>query len=169
MAGLGRYIPDGRPSGSIQSKYDVPPPVTTYAYSAAKTPLHASLNIPPSTNRSGSAVVNRRPLRNGLQFFYSHGAVSMDVPLAAVAEGGVNSSRFQTVNVQLMDWQNNTSWHQAGYPRNLGWVTRVAQVDTKSSGGPTNATMEAKPAFNRVQRVPRYQAIPKAYPTRSAI
>lgn len=166
---MGRLIMnDGRPSSTVQSKYDVPPPVTTYAASAVYTPLVSQNYIPPSTNRTGAGVVNRRPRRNGQEFFYSHGAVPMLPPIDQVAKGGVNSSRFQTSNVQLMDWQKNTAWFAAGYPRNLGWVTRVGQLPTKASGGPGNSTMEQRPLFPRVQRVPRYQATPPSYKTRSA-
>lgn len=167
---MGRLIfRDARPSSTIQSKYDVPPPVTSYASSVARTPLLSQNNIPASTNRTGSAVVNRRPTRNGQQFFYSHGAVPMLPPIDAVGKGGVISSRFQMMNVQLMDWQKNTSWRQAGYPRNLGYVTRVATIDTNVTGGPgTTSQMASAPLFTKVQRVPRYQAIPQAYKTRSA-
>lgn len=162
------YISDARPSSTIQSKYDVIPPVTSYAASALRTPLISQNNIPPSTNRSGAPVVNRKDRRNGQQFFYSHGAVPMLPPIDQVAKGGVNTSRFQTSNVQLMDWQKNLSWFEAGFPRNLGWVTRVSILDTKASGGPGNSTMDSRPLFHRVQRVPRYQALPATYNTRSS-
>lgn len=166
MAGLVR-MSDQRPSSTIASKYDVPPPVTTYASSPSRTPLMSQNQVPASTNRSGSMVVNRRLRRVGQQFFYSHGGVSMPTPISGAAEGGVVNSRSQMVNVQLMDWQKNTEWFAAGYPRNLGYVTRVAQPQTNASGGNGSSVMASKPIFPKVQKVPRYQAIPPSYPTRS--
>lgn len=167
MAGLVR-MNDQRPSSTVASKYDVVPPVVSYAASAQRTPLISQNHVPSSTVRSGSAVVNRRPRRNGQQFFYSHGAVQMPVPISGRVLGGVSISRSQMMNVQLMDWQKNLAWFAAGYPRNLGYATRTEQLQTNKTGGPTSAQMASAPIFPKVQKVPRYQGLTPRYNTRSS-
>lgn len=157
-----------RPS-QVTWRGDLTPPVTSYASAVAKTPLLSQNRIAPTTNRTNSAVVQRRPRREGLKYFYSYGTVPM--PLAGVPRpgaGGVFSSSFQPLLTTLHDWVTNTAWFAAGYPRNLGLSTRVSQLQTKRTGGPTDASMDAKPIFPKVQRVQRYSVTPSYYPTRSA-
>lgn len=160
-------ITDARPS-TIASKYDLPPPVTTYASALRNTALFSQNQIQHSTNVQGSMVVNRRPRRNGLRYFYSHGGVVQPAPqVPTPGAGGVRNSLYQTILVQLHDWSTNLAIFAAGYPRNLGYTTRVSQLQTKVSGGPTNATMDTKPIFPAVQRVRRYTVQPRTYQTRS--
>lgn len=158
----------GRQGGTVEYFGDLVPPVTSYA-GAYRDSITSSLVVPSSTNVTGSAVVARAPRRNGHAFFYSHGGVPMDMPLArpGVGAGGVESSRFQPINVQLMDWQINASWHEAGYPRNLGLATRVPQPMTNRTGGPGRSEMGQRPLFTRVQNVPRARVLVRSYPTRS--
>lgn len=167
MAGMPR-IPDARPSSDVYSVYDIVPPVTSYAAALTRTPLISQNQIPPSSARSGSAVVNRRPRRSGYRYFYSHGGVQQPrVGVPRPGAGGVQSSAFQTTLVQLHDWSINADWFEAGYPRNLGYVTRVPQPITKVTGAPGNSQMDPKPIFPRVQVVPRYYVMPPRYQTRS--
>lgn len=158
----------GAPGGAVDYRGDLPAPVTTYA-GAYRDAATSHLRVPASTVVSGSAVVMRAPRRNGHAFFYSHGGVPMALPLArpGVGAGGVESSQFQRTNVQLMDWQINSSWHEAGYPRNLGLSTRVPQPTTNQTGGPGRSQMVQRPLFTRVQSVPRARVLVRAYPTRS--
>lgn len=156
----------GAPGGNVDYRGDVPAPVTSYASAAANTPLIARLNVPPSTNKTKSAVVSRHDTRGDIRFFYSHGAVTMRAPLAAIGPGTTPISQVQQRNIQLMDWQINGSWAQTGYPRNFGWSTRVPQLTTNVTGGPGPADMNVKPHYARVQAVPRSRVIVRSYPTK---
>lgn len=147
---------------------DLVPPVTSYAASRDVSPLSSRSYIPPSTNRTNSAVVTRVPRRNGIAYFYSHGGLTM--PANAVprpGSGGVWSSSFQQVLVQLHDWVKNSDWFAAGYPRNLGYAFRVQQVSTKAGGGSVGR-MQPRPLFPKVQVIPRATVVPPAYKTRSS-
>lgn len=158
-----------RVAGQVAYRGDLPAPVTTYADSQSKTPLISQNKVPPSTNRTNAAVVQRKPRRNGLLYFYSHGSTHMRVPnIPSPGNGGVLSSAFQPILTTLHDWSQNLAWFAAGYPRNLGYVTRVPQLSTKATGGPTDSSMQAKPRFDRVQSVRRYSVVPRAYPTKSS-
>lgn len=156
----------GKPGGDIDYRGDVVAPVRSYAQAGASTPLISHLSTPPSTNRTRSAVVSRRERRGDIRYFYSHGAVTMRAPLVATGPGTTPVSLFQQQNVQLMDWQINASWRETGYPRNLGWSTRVAQLETNTTGGPGQSQQTAKPHPTRVQQVPRSRVIVRTYPTR---
>lgn len=161
----------GAPGGRIEYKGDLPAPVTTYASSLPGMPLTSRLYNPASTARTRSSVVTRAPRRGGMRSFYVHGAVGMPNALpnpGAGGVGGVNSSAFQPNLVQLMDWQVNPSWYEAGYPRNLGLSTRVAQLQTNVTGGPGRSSQDQRPLFTRVQTVPRANVTVRSYPTRSA-
>ena len=159
----------GTPGGTVEYPGDVPAPVQTYA-GAYRDSVTSHLSIPGTTNRTGSAVVMRAPTRNGNAFFYSHGAVRMPLALPSPGPGvgGVETSEFQPHNIQLMDWQINASWHQAGYPRNLGLSHRQAQPRTGAVGAPGVSRMDQRPLFTRVQSVPRARVLVRSYPTRSA-
>jgi hypothetical protein len=163
-------ITDGRPSDTVISTYDVPPPVTTYAASVLKTALWSAVGRTYSTNKTNSAVVNRRPRMKGILPYYAHGAVIMPtLGVPTPGNGGVANSRYQTFLVQLHTWQQNLAWFAAGYPQNLGYSTRVGVINTQVTGsGATNATMASRPLFPRIQRVPRYDVRPPRYDTRSA-
>lgn len=159
----------GTPGGSVEYHGDITPPVTSYASSLPRTPLATRLNNPSSTNVTGSAVVARQPRRGGHMFFYSHGAVVMPNALphpGAGGVGGVESSAFQPYNIQLMDWQINRSWYEAGYPRNLGLSTRVPQLQTNVTGGPGRSRSVQRPLFTQVQTVPRASVRVRSYPTK---
>lgn len=161
-------ITDARPS-KIVWEGDLPAPITTYASSQRNSPLFSQNQVQRSSNRTGSMVVNRRPRRNGLRYWYSHGGIVMPAPqVPTPGAGGVRQSVYQNILVQLHDWSQNLALFAAGYPRNLGYSTRVPQLVTKASGGPTDATMDARPLFPRVQRVRRYSVTTPTYNTRSA-
>lgn len=162
-----QQLTDQRPA-SYASEYDIPPIQTTYAASTIHTAFHSTNRIPPSTNRTHSAVVNRKLRLNGMAFHYSHGSIVMPCPQVPTKGGGeVTSSRFQTLQVQLHDWVINTGLHAAGYPRNLKLATRVSQLETSITGGAGSQAMSQAPIFPRVQQVPRYNVTPATYMTRS--
>lgn len=161
----------GRPGGVIEYRGDLPAPDSTYASALPATPLASRLTVPATTNRTGSAVVDRRVRRGGHHFFYSHGAVPMPNALpgqGAAQIGGVNSSAFQPYNVALMDWQINTSWYESGYPRNLGLSTRVPQLQTNVTGAPGKSRQQPRPLFTRVQTVERARVVVRTYQTQGA-
>jgi hypothetical protein len=162
-------IADARPSQVVYSVYDQPPPITTYASGVQNNSLLSQNHVPATSNRTNSAVVNRRPRRNGLRYFYGHGGLVMPFrAIPSVGTGGVQNSFYQTILVQLHDWSQNLSWFAAGYPRNLGYSTRVSQLNTNVTGGSTNAAMNQRPLFPKVQRVPRYSVRPNVYQTKSS-
>lgn len=161
----------GSSGGVVEYKGDLTPPNTSYASALPNQPLASRLYNPASTAWTRSAVVTRAPRRGGMRSFYSHGAVTMPEALpmpGAGGVGGVRSSAFQTQNVQLMDWQINPSWGEAGRPRNLGYSTRVPQLQTNVTGGPGRSSSDQRPLFTRVQTVSRAQVSVRSYPTRSA-
>lgn len=161
----------GQPGGTVEYRGDLTPPVTSYASTLPATPLASRLSVPSTTAATRSAVVVRAPRRNGNNFFYSHGAVQMPEALPAPGARGVGavaSSAFQRDNVQLMDWQINASWGAAGRPRNLGYSTRVPQLQTNVTGGPGKSSSTQRPLFTRVQTVQRAQAKVGRFKTRSS-
>jgi hypothetical protein len=161
-------IPDQRPSQVILSKYDQPPPVTTYAAAIRSHDISSRSRVQPSTNKSGSMVVSRRDRMAGLKYFYSYGATISQAPTVPVpGAGGVRSSIAQQKLVQLDGWTRNDKWYIA-FPRNLGYVTRVGQLKTNITGGSTDATMQQRPIFPRVQQVRRWSVTPLTYRTRSS-
>lgn len=168
----------GAPNASeVSWEGDITPPVTTYASAAANLPMKSRLNVPASTNRTGSPVVSRAERRDGLQYFYSHGGTRMPVPgVPRPGPGGVVSSAFQTTLVQLHDWVINRKWYAAGYPRGGSVFTggirldssfRGPQPQTMYTGGPTKAAMQQRPLFPAVQTVQRYGVTVRRYPTRA--
>lgn len=161
----------GAPGGAVEYRGDLTPPVASYASSAAASPMFSRLRIPSSLATIGSMVVNRTPRNVGIRSFYVHGAVDMVQAMpypASAGVGGVTSSAFQRKLVQLMDWQINPGWAEAGRPRNLGLSTRVPQLQTNVTGGPGRSSQDQRPLFNRVQTVQRANVVVKAYPTRGA-
>jgi hypothetical protein len=160
----------GSPGGTIDYRGDVTPPVTSYASAADRTPMLARLGLTSSTIRTRSSVVNRMDRRGGMRFFYVHGGIDMPnaLPHPGPGVGGVNSSAFQPTLVQLMDWQINPRWFEAGYPRNLGLSTRVPQLQTNITGGPGRSRQTQRPLFTKVQQVQRARGVVRTYPTRAA-
>lgn len=167
MAGM----PKPRMSAGVEWEGDLPAPLTSYMTSSAQMPMISSNRVPSSTNIANSAVVQRKPNRQGIRYFYSHGGVEMPLgmgqagPMTGIA---VVSSAFQRWLVQLHDWVIYDGLYQAGYPRNLGYSFRAEQLSTKKSGGSTDARMDQRPLFPRVQKIPRFTTVPPVYPTRSA-
>lgn len=162
-------LPNGPAPGNVSWEGDLPAPVTTYASAQANLPMRTRLLVPPSTNRSGAPVVNRVPRRNGQKFFYSHGGIEMPSRLVPrPGAGGVFSSAFQTMLIQLHDWMINGAWFAAGYPRNLGYSWRNGQIDTNATGGPGKGQMQQTPVFTRIQTVRRATVNPPRYNTKAA-
>lgn len=152
----------------MQWEGDLVPPTTSYAASVPDAPMISRLSVAPSSNVTNSAVVNRRPRRNGLMYFYSHGSTRMPVPgMPTPGLGGVMSSAYQTLLTTLHDWVINRAWYAGGYPRNLGYAFRVDQIATKTTGGAVGA-MQPRPLFPRVQVIPRPTVTPPTYNTKSA-
>lgn len=161
----------GTPGGAVEYRGDLTPPNTSYASALPHQPLTSRLYNPSTTATTRSAVVVRAPRRGGMRSFYSHGAVPMPNALphpGASGVGNVESSAFQPYNIQLMDWQINPSWYEAGYPRNLALSTRVPQLQTNVTGGPGRSSSDQRPLFTRVQTVRRATVSVRSYPTRSA-
>ncbi len=160
--------PNSPVAGQITWEGDLVPPVTSYSASLRASPMMTSLQVPASTNRYRSAVVDRHRRLTGLRFWYAHGAVWMSNTNPRPASNGVQSTAFQRFWVNLFDWTQNLSWYSAGYPRNTGLTFRMPQPETNKTGGPSDGRMQPAPVFTRVQRVPRYSAVPRSYPTTSS-
>jgi len=161
----------GSVGGAVEYRGDLPAPVTTYASTLPKTPLMSMSRIPQTPVRAGAPFVDRHPRRGGHTFFYSHGGVRMQNALpyqGAAGIGSVNSSEFQSYNVQLMDWQINRTWHESGYPRNLAYSTRVPQLETNQTGGPGRSQQTQRFLYNRVQSVQRARVQVRTYATRGS-
>lgn len=156
----------GRPGGQIDYRGDVIAPTQSYASSQANTPMISRLSVPPSTNQTSSAVVKQSPRRGGMRYFLTYGAMRMPLPVFASGPGQVPSSAFQSMSANRAEWDINPDWAEAGYPRNLGWSTKVPQLQTNITGGPGTSAQTAKPLFGRVQVVPRSRVTVRTYPTR---
>lgn len=161
-------IPSGQYAGLLSYEGDIPAPVTTYASAAPYTPL-VSANVTPATTAwTRAAVVMRVPRRRGLRYFYNYGSTPMPAP-GCRASNRVESSLFQPIKTQLVDWTQNDAWFEGGYPRNLGFTFRVPQLKTQVTGGAGPGAMAQRPLFPRVQRVPRYSTYIPQYPTRGTV
>lgn len=159
---------NGMPGGQIQYHGDLPNLVASNYDPRRRSSVGQRLSVVATTIRTGAAVVSRIPRRGGHEFYYSHGAVRMRTPtMGPPAYGSVVSSPFQPNNVQLMDWQNNRSWHEAGYPRNLALATKTPQLSTNATGGPGKSRSTQRPLFTRVQQVRRPLAVVPTFATRS--
>lgn len=162
-------LPNNYPPGEVAWEGDLPAPVTTYASARAGLPMHTRSVVPASTGKTGSAVVDRRDTRNGIDYYYSHGGIPMPLDHVLVpGGGGVRESQANQWLVQLHDWVLNRSWFRAGYPRNLGYSFRTPQLSTERTGGPTKAAMQQAPIFPKVQTVRRPSVTPPRYPTKGA-
>lgn len=182
MSGFGTFHGAGRKSGNVfndnpgQTADAVPPPATSYATSksAMRSPYRPMQG---EQAKSRSAVVSHVPRRNGWENNYVYGDAHIPLGLPFVATGQARSTIFQPIMRMLADWMINGSWYEFGYPaatvmnggaHNLGWSMRVDQLQTSVNGGPTPKRMGSKPAFTRVQNIPRYSSTPAMYPTRSS-
>lgn len=164
-----RYVPPNSRSSEVTYEGDITPPIVSYASALRASPMISTNLTPASTGRTSSAVVDRRPIRKGIRYFYSHGAVEMPAPTVPTnGAGGVDVSLFQTALVQLHDWVINVGWGMAGRPRNLGLSFRVGQLPTQVTGGSGPGRMTTKQLLTGVQTIPRYPASPRRYATRSA-
>jgi hypothetical protein len=110
---------------------------------------------------------------------WSWGGVNMGQfkgrPTSGPDSGQVNSSFFQNTLVQLHDWQTNDGWYicypaasvMFGSQHNTGLSFRTPQLQTQITGGPWPARMTPRNRYTRVQNVPRYNATPRHYNTKS--
>jgi len=147
-------------------------PVTGYV--TTRSPL-AGVDPPThATVRTRAPVVSRAPNRAGESHTYGRGAYDMYGSPMAVA---VRSSLFQPDQMgPIVNVAGNAHLYRCGVPTgiglpgrgNPGLSFRAAAIATSRFGGPTASRMGAKPAFSRVQTIPRYATQPARYNTRSA-
>lgn len=157
------------PGGRIEYPGDLPPPTSTYAMAIDSSELGRRMRIVASTMRTGAAVVSRRWRRgkHGLFHFVYSGGRPMKPPVpTGPAYGSVVNSPFQRIEVHRTPWHINPSWHEAGYPLNLGLSQRTLQPQTSVYGGPGSAHMGSKPLYSRVQQIPKARAQIQVYQTR---
>lgn len=158
---------NGMPGGRIQYAGDLTPPTSSYAASFESSSIGRRMGIVGTQVGTGAPVVARKSRRGGLLAFVSSGGRQMRNPVPGMgAYGNVQSSPFQTINAGLADWHINPSWHEAGYPRNLGLSQRTPQPRTNVTGGPGGSRMQQAPLFTRVQNVPRARAQIRVFATR---
>lgn len=153
------------------------PPATSYAGVSSR--LSSSLRVPADKAWTGAPFVSHRWIRSGLRYMLSWGGINMGQytgpPRSGPDSGTVNSTEFQTTLVQLHDWQTNDRWYicypaasvMFGSQHNLGLSFRTPQLQTQTTGASWPARMGPRNRYTRVQRVPRYNATPKSYDTKS--
>jgi len=153
------------------------PPATSYA--AVRSGLNAHMAMPASKAWTGAPFVSHKWIRNGLRYMWAWGGINMGqykgLPFSGAQSGMVNSSEFQTTLTQLHDWQTNDRWYicypaasvMFGSQHNLGLSFRTPQLQTQTTGGSWPARMGPRNRYTRVQRVPRYDATPRSYNTKS--
>lgn len=165
---------------------EMEPPATSYATSV--TPLSSSLAPPVESPKINAPFVSHKPRLLGLIYNWAWGGNDMGkhtVSLPGVSDGlngFVRSTGFQTVLVQLHDWQTNNNWYIAWNGTGAGMFQhqkkerysypsfRVAQVKTSVTGGagPVSMRMNRSPRFTSVQAIKKYSAQPSYYDTRSS-
>lgn len=161
----------GRPGSVIEYRGDLTPPTQSYASVYANTTHGQALAIPATTIRTRSSVVTAKKRRGRLAIFYGYGARRNPQALpfqGNQAVGGVNRSAFQPFMTALFDWHNYLSWHEAGYPRNLGYSFRVPQLETNVTGAPGKSRSTTRPIYSKVQTVGRATATVTTLPTTGA-
>jgi len=147
-----------------------------------RTPLTSRLVAAVSTFRIGAPIVNRVPMRQGETHLYVHGAEPVAVPNYGGRSAGSgatppNGSATQPVLIgPIVNVMRNGFLYRAGLGFGIGRPGRAAPYDSVRtaqlqtnpvSGGAGAGTMRAKPAFTRVQTVPRYTTQPRRYDTTS--
>lgn len=167
MSGRTNLRGNAMPGGRIEYRGDLPNIVASNYDPMRTTSVGQQLRVPASSVRTRSAVVDRHERRGGIENFYTHGAVPMRRPIPGLpAYGSVIRSAFQRFNVRLAMWQLVPSLFEAGYPRNLGLSTKVAQPEVNATGGPGSSMMTQKPIFPAIQQVTRARATIPMYRTR---
>lgn len=160
-------------SSVYQGRYgEMPVPATLFATSS--TALR-SIDVTPSVPNSASnaAVVDRHNRRNGT--VSTAGRQSYETPVPPMYNSPY-SSKFQNwLMGPQVNYILNACLYRCGYPaatvmnggrHNLALSTRVDQLATRTSGGPGKSVMtQSQRRFSRVQSIPRYSTMPKAYPT----
>lgn len=154
---------------------ELPVPATHYTLSSARL---RSIDINPSvgTSKSNAAVVNRHDRMNG--YTATEGRQSYETNQPQMMNP-VRSSEFQPWLIgPIINFVQNLCIYRAGYPaasvmngglHNLALSTRVDQLATRPTGGPTQSMMTTpQRRFAKVQRIPRYSTMPASYQTESA-
>lgn len=148
------------------------PPSTHYAGVVSPLTSNAARDFTYSDPRN-APIVNRVERKDGIENHYVYGGESQPVPQRYDSP---YSSKFQQTLIRLWPWSINRKWYIA-YPaasvmngglRNQGLSERTPQLQTRTVGGPGTAQMLPRPAFRRVQNVPRYSTAPQMYQTTSA-
>jgi hypothetical protein len=158
-----------------------PPPVITGA-SLRPGSLSSRLGLPSSSRKVWAAVVNRVEMRQGETHLYVHGAEPVEVPRYGGAGAGTGatppaSSATQPMLVgPIVNVARNGFLRRAGVPLGIGYPGRAAPYDSVRTaqiatnpvtGGAGPGQSRPRPAFKRVQSVPRYTTQPKRYGTTS--
>lgn len=149
---------------------DMPVPATAYTASVARL---QSLDVQPSvrTVASNASIVDRRDLRNGLD--YTAGRRSRP-GRSPQWNNPVYSSVYQRHLIgPIVNYVINKDWYIAypaatvmlGGQHNMKWSEKTPQLPTRVTGGPGPAAMTAAPRFKSVQTVPRYSTMPTMYNT----
>ena len=160
-------IPEGVGMTPGQTPPPVPEPATAYAFTS--TPLISRLRGAVATRRTGAAVTSRVPFRSDVDS-YSHTAKPAEQPQTPQP---VRSSLFQTVLVgPIVNVSTNLGLYRAGFPisgallrPNPGWTFQAPKATTAQRA---KTSMTPRPAYGRVQNVPKYRTRPGVYPTKSA-
>lgn len=165
---------------------DMEPPATSYV--ASTSPMSSRLARPTVGPKVNAPFVSRKERLNGLRFNWSWGGINMGNHLASTpgVTGGLNGvvrqSAFQTVLVQLHDWQTNDKWYIAWNGTGAGMFQhqkaeryqypsfRVSQIHTSTTGGPGPQSMRmgGRPRFTSVQAIRKYTAQPSYYNTQGS-
>jgi len=147
----------------------MPIPATAFATSA--TALRSTNDPSVRAPQWEAAVVQRANKRDGM--IATGGRQSIKLVTPQVMDPP-DSSKFQDWLIgPQVDYILTSKWYIAypaatvmnGGKRNQALSTRVDQIPTRTSGGPTGSTMGAAPRFKAVQTVPRYSTMPPTYPT----
>jgi len=159
-------------SSVYQDRYgQLPIPATAYATSAAA--LRSTNDPSVLAPQWDSSVVQRANKRDGM--IATGGRQYREVITPQVMDPP-DSSKFQTCLIgPQVDYILNRFLYRCGFPAALApgrdaidLSTKVDQIPTRTTGGPTPASMRPAPRFKAVQTVPRYSTMPPTYPTASS-
>lgn len=169
--------------------YNASLPVPATQYAGVKSAMSSRFVLPTIAPKVGAFFKDNHWRLNGLKFNWAWGANDMYAQTASLPgpgtglNGMVRSTAFQRLLIQLHDWQTNSQWYinWNGTGGGMFWGSRperyqypsfrVAQIDTRTSGGPgpIGVRMQPRPRFTAVQQVQKYTALPRYYSTVSAM
>jgi len=165
------------------SIYNAEPSVPVSSFASTRSPITSNYRTPTIAPKTRGFFKSNKWRMDGILNAWSWGGVdqganTFSLPRGGGMDGTVRSTNFQRTLVQLHDWQMNRKWYIAFNGTGSGMFTgskpvryeyasfRVPQINTMVTGlGPPTMRMQVRPKFTAVQRIKKYNAVPRYYNT----